>query len=88
MQKPSAEMPLSKLLSEPLLMAQGSRSAGTGPVGGQGAPTLLQNLHEYPAVGLTARGTPAQAAGPCRHACVPSRRMGNIGLGDENAPPG
>jgi hypothetical protein len=38
MQRPHPEMPLSKPLSEPLSMAQGSSSMGTGPVGGDRMP--------------------------------------------------
>ncbi len=65
-QRPHPEMPLSKPLSEPLSMAQGSFSMGTGPVGGQDAPTPPQGFEVYPAVGLTARGTPARTAGTGR----------------------
>ena len=65
-QRPHPEMPLSKPLSEPLSMAQGSLSTGTGPVGGQDAPTPPQGFEVYPAVGLTARGTPARTAGTGR----------------------
>ncbi len=77
MQRPLPAMPFSgKPLSEPLKTAQGSQPAGTGPVGGQCAPTLSQDTPQYNAVGLTATAPPARAASTSRATAAASALSG------------